>query len=91
MRLQYSNQRQIVTGLIVNNKLRVNKKLINELELAIYYIDRFGINNHKNFIKSTKFHYKEHLYGIAYYINQVNNELGRYYLTKLNDLRWDDV
>lgn len=87
-RLQYAYQRQEVTGLIVNNGVSVPKKYINELENAIYYCKKYGVNEHMLFIQCEKGFYKEHLYGLAYFIKMVDKEKGQKYLSELNQIQW---
>lgn len=88
-RLQYSFQRQEVTGLIVNEKLSVSSDVENEIKKAIYYIGKYGVTDHMRHIHCDKLFYKEHLYGIAYFINMVDREKGQSYLEELDTLNWD--
>ena len=88
VRLQYKNQRQEVTGLIVNEKITVSQKLIKERDNAIYYCSKYGVASHMQKIGCDKSFYKEHLYGIAYFINMVNKKKGEYYLSKLDEISW---
>ena len=88
-RFQYKNHRQEVTGIIVNDKLGVSSKIEDELRNAIYYIDKFGLSSHMEYIKCNKLFYKDHLYGIAYFIKMVEKEKGQKYLERLDDLNWD--
>lgn len=89
-RLQYKNQRQEVTGLIVNKKVSVPSSLEKELKNAIYFIMKYGIDGHMNHIGCKKLFYKEHLYGIAYFIKMVEEEKGENYLRKLDDIDWEE-
>lgn len=87
-RLQYWFQRQEVTGLIVNDKVSVSKKHIEELENAIYYCKKYGVVNHMKHINCEKGFYKEHLYGLAYFVKMVDAEKGLDYLAELNTIEW---
>lgn len=87
-RLQYSHQRQEVTGLVVNSKISVSKNLIVELENAIYYCKKYGVVNHMIHSRIEKGFYKEHLYGIAYFINMIDKEKGQKYLSELDEIDW---
>ena len=82
-RLQYAHQRQEVTGLIVNKGVAVPSKYIQEIENALYYCQKYGVENHMAHIGCEKGFYKEHLYGLAYFIKMVNAEKGQKYLLKL--------
>lgn len=88
LRLMNSSQRQVVTGLIVNKKLSVNKKLIIEMQNAIYYCTKYSISEHLKKINCDKLFYKDHVYGIAYYIKMVDNDLGCKYLADLDSIDW---
>ena len=87
-RLQHSYQRQEVTGLIVNNGVIVPKKYINELENAIYYCKKYGVTSHMQKINCEKGFYKEHLYGIAYFIKMVDKSKGEKFILELNEIEW---
>ena len=87
-RLQHSFQRQEVTGLVVNKKVSVPEKLISELENAIYYCSKYGVVNHMTRMKINKGFYKEHLYGIAYFIKMVDKQKGEKYLSQLDEIDW---
>lgn len=87
-RLQYSNQRQEVTGLIVNKKVSITKALRKELESAIYYCKRYGVVSHMQRIDCNKSFYKEHLYGIAYFVKMINETKGNNYLKQLDEIEW---
>lgn len=87
-RLQYNYQRQEVTGLIVNDKIAVPKRMIRELDNAIYYSKKYGIIDHMKHINCDKGFYKEHLYGLAYFLKMVDEEKGIKYLSLLGDIDW---
>lgn len=87
-RLRYNNQQQTVTGLIVNKTLSVPKKLKTELCKAIYYCQKFGVDTHMKNINCNRLFYKEHLYGIAYFVKMINEDLGKKYLAELDKIEW---
>ena len=87
-RLQYSFQRQEVTGLVVNTKVSVSEKLISEIENAIYYCSKYGVVNHMVRLKIDKGFYREHLYGIAYFVKMVDKGKGEKYLSQLDTIDW---
>lgn len=87
-RLQYSNQRQEVTGLIVNNKIAVSTTIEDEIRNAIYFIKKYGVDDHMKHIGCNKSFYMEHLYGIAYFINMVDRDKGKKYLAQLDEIIW---
>lgn len=87
-RVQNSGQQQVVTGLTVNTTVSISKKIKKELINAIYYINKYGICDHMKHINCKKNHYKEHLFGLAYFVKMVEPELGVKYLKSLNSLEW---
>lgn len=87
-RLQYKYKRQEVTGLIVNDKISTPRKLEREIQNAIYFINKYGVFDHMKHIKCEKLFYRDHLYGIAYYIHMVDPIKGDKYLRLLDNLEW---
>ncbi len=88
VRLQYQHRRQEVTGLIVNEKISVSHEITNEIEKAIYFCKKFGVDSHMKRIQCNKSFYKEHLYGLAYFVNMVDTEKGQKYLSELDEILW---
>lgn len=87
-RLQYYYQRQEVTGLVVNNGVTVPERYIKELENAIYYCKKYGVVDHMKHIDCEKGFYKEHLYGLAYFVKMVDAKKGTNYLKQLDEIKW---
>ena len=87
-RLQYKNQRQEVTGLIVNDKISVSSTIENEIRNAIYFIKKYGLDDHMKHIGCNKSFYMEHLYGIAYFVHMVDADKGNNYLKQLDEIEW---
>lgn len=87
-RLQYKNCRQEVTGLVVNQKVSVLPEIEKEIKNAIYFIGKYGLDDHMKHIQCHKSFYMEHLYGIAYFINMVDRDKGQKYLNQLNEIVW---
>lgn len=89
-RVLYQYHSQKVTGITVNKKLSAPKKTERYLRQNIYYIKKFGLKDHlirtKNYNKSN---YKQHLYGIAYFIKMIDKEKGKLYLKELSEIEWE--
>lgn len=83
----YNGKKLEVTGIVVNNKLSVPKKKIREIENAIRYIDKYGLEDHVRHINVEKNNYVGHLFGLANYIKMIDKEKGIVYLEKLNKLK----
>lgn len=66
------NQRQIISGVVVNDKIQVPRKKRDELRQAMYFIETFGLESHLARINCTKSNYLLHLLGIANYIVFIN-------------------
>ena len=66
------SQQQIISGILVNKKIQVPRKKRDELRKAMYYIEKYGLENHLDRIESTKANYISHLLGIANYIVFIN-------------------
>lgn len=82
-RLMGKNQRQIVTGIVVNEVLQVSKEVRNKIRNEMYYINKFGLENHLQQINNKKSNYLFHLLGrvnFALYINPSDSELKQYRL-----------
>ena len=83
------NKKKVVTGIVVNEKLSVDRRIKNNLRQHIYYCKKFGVENHLEHIKCTRSFYKEYLYGIAYFIKSVEEEEGKKFLQDLDDILWE--
>ena len=87
-RIQSKYYRQEVTGIIVNNTMRVDKRYKKYLRQQIYYCNKYGVDNHLCKIGCHFSGYKDHLYGIAYFIKMVEKEEGIKWLEKLDQINW---
>lgn len=66
------DKRQTVTGIVVNNKPQVTFKKRNALRQAMYYIKKFGFDEHRVYKEIKKANYLEHLMGKINFILQIN-------------------
>lgn len=89
VRVLSRHHQQTVTGLIVNSKLSVPNEIKKYLRQQIYYSQKYGVNNNLKYQNLKKSNYKGHLFGLAYYINMIEEELGKYYLDELRKIHWD--
>ncbi|MGQ8874553.1 retron St85 family RNA-directed DNA polymerase [Paenibacillus sp. TSA_86.1] len=88
-RVQYSNKRQEVTGLVVNENITVPMETKKYLRQQIYYCKKYGVNSHMRRIDLQKSNFKEHLYGMAFFVKMVEPERGEQFLNQLNEIAWD--
>ncbi|MGG7145705.1 retron St85 family RNA-directed DNA polymerase [Clostridium butyricum] len=68
----YRDQRQIVTGIVTNEKLQAPKEIRRNLRRDMYYIQKYGLNSHLEKVGNTKNNYLYHLLGIVNFILFVN-------------------
>ncbi|QBP40158.1 retron St85 family RNA-directed DNA polymerase [Paenisporosarcina antarctica] len=88
-RMQYKNHPQFVTGLLVNNKVRVRRVFKKEVEQQIYYCEKYGIFNHlKELGLEDRSFFKEYIYGKVNFIKSVEPEVAERFLERLNRLKW---
>lgn len=66
------NNRQMVTGIVVNEKMQVPRRLRRILRLQAYYIQKYGVNNHKEHVNEKHSNYLYHLIGLASFAVFVN-------------------
>lgn len=88
-RLMTPDKRQTVTGIVVNNKPQVAFKKRNALRQAMYYIKKFGIDEHRVYKEIKQANYLEHLLGKINFILQINPKDTEFmeYKTLLFDLK----
>ena len=91
-RLMTSNQPQIISGLIVNDKVQVPKSERNKIRNTMYYIKKFGLKDHLEHISETRSNYLDHLMGKINYILSMNPKDEEFveYQKYLHDLRMSD-
>ncbi|MGG4345858.1 retron St85 family RNA-directed DNA polymerase [Paenibacillus lautus] len=72
-RVRKQNQQQEVTGIVVNEKLQASKKYRRELRQSMYYIKRYGFDNHVSRMDiENKLQYLYHLLGKTNFILNIN-------------------
>lgn len=79
--IMYNNQRQIVTGCIVNQRTHIPTEQLKKIRQEMYFIKKFGLENHLNKINCEKRNYIKHLYGRINYallVQPGNQELKEY-------------
>ena len=71
-KLMTPNNRQTVTGIVVNEKPQVVFHKRNELRQAMYYIKKFGFDEHREYKEINQANYLEHLLGKIDFVLQIN-------------------
>ena len=80
-RTRYRNQRQEVTGVVVNEKMQINRRLRHKIRSDVYYIRKFGLDSHMEHVGIKRQNYLYYLMGItsyALFINPMDEELKEY-------------
>lgn len=67
-RVQKKHQRQSVTGITVNQRMKAPREMRRNLRQSIYYIEKYGLLSHLSKIENNKANHIRHLLGIANYI-----------------------
>lgn len=71
-KIMRQNQQQIISGLIVNQKVQVPKSNRNKIRNEMFYIMKFGIKSHMEKTNQIKTNYVKHLIGKVNYILSIN-------------------
>lgn len=71
-RVRKQNQRQEVTGIVVNDKMQISRNIRRRIRSDAYYIKKFGYVSHVNYIKQQRKNYLYHLIGITTYALFIN-------------------
>lgn len=71
-KLMKPNERQIITGVVVNNKTQVVFQQRNNIRQDLYYIKKYGLESHMERKKIKKKNYIQHLLGKVNFILQIN-------------------
>lgn len=80
-RVRCQGQQQEVTGIIVNQKMQISKRTRKNIRQAMYYIKKYGLESHLNYIDENHQNYLLHLLGIinfALFVNPNDKELREY-------------
>lgn len=78
VRMMKKNSRQIVTGVIVNQKLQIPKTKRKVIRQEVYYIKKFGLESHLQKTQNLRKNYLYHLIGkinFALHINPHDKEM----------------
>lgn len=67
-RTRQQHQQQEVTGVVVNSHMKAPRKMRRQLRQAVYYLEKYGLANHLQFIGEDRASYIPHLLGIANFI-----------------------
>lgn len=76
-----------ITGLyIIDNQIKVPGKYIRKIRQELYYVKKFGVNEHKEYTKIKNRFYLEHLLGKILFVNNIHSEIGKDLLNQFNEI-----
>lgn len=81
LKVMRSGDRQITTGIVVNEKQQLSREYRMRIRQEVHYIQQFGLNDHLAHIGETRSHYVEHLIGkieYALFINPKDEQMKSY-------------
>lgn len=93
-KVRKNTQSQQVTGIVVNEKMQVSKKVRKMLRQNAYYVSKYGIDDHMNHIQEQRDYYLYHLIGTAsyaHYINPSDEKIKGYLQVFIDELKRRDM
>ena len=83
-----AHQRQIVTGLIINDGVKVQKLFKREVRKHLYFAKKFGVNGHLTHIGCHKKAYRDWLLGCILFVRSVEFDVGESMLVDFDSIDW---
>ncbi len=71
-KLMLRSNSQIVTGIVVNEKAQVSRKIRQKLRQELHYIEKFGVDGHLSYNGVEDQNYLKHLYGKVGFVTYIN-------------------
>ena len=88
MRFVSHKRRQVVTGVVVNEKLNWPRLTRRWLRQEIYYLRKYGVDDHLRRRAVNPARYKEFIYGHVCALNSVRPDEAGQYLVQLDEVEW---
>jgi RNA-directed DNA polymerase len=88
LRYLLPENRQSVTGIVVNEKLNWPRSRRRWLRQEVYYLLRFGVDDHLRARGISRARYKEFIYGHVYALNAIDGKDARELLAQLDQVDW---
>ena len=82
-------QRQIVTGLLINERVRIPKKYKKEIYRHLFFCKKYGAASHFNRISPDKGYRREWLLGKILFVNSVEPEEAKRMFEKVKQINWE--
>ncbi|QVK18275.1 RNA-directed DNA polymerase [Mycoplasmatota bacterium] len=87
IRFYGKNSTKIINGLVINNGyVTIQKRYIDKIKQELYYIRKFGLESHLNYVGFKNKHYAEHLKGKILYVYSIDKEKGKQLFSLYNEL-----
>lgn len=87
-RILRAHQRQLVTGLVVNDQADWPRSRRRWLRQEVHMLERFGVDAHLARRGPSRSGYKEFIYGHVYALHQTRPAEARAYLARLDSVAW---
>ena len=88
MRFVSGKRRQLVTGVVVNEKLNWPRATRKWIRQEIYFLSKHGVDDHLRRRGVTPARYKEFIYGHVYALNSVRPDEAAQHLAQLDAVDW---
>lgn len=85
---QERQHRQVVTGLTVNDGIKVSKKFKREIAKHLYFAKKYGVSSHLERTECNKKAYRDWLLGNILFVKSIEPETGEAMLNKFNCIEW---
>jgi len=82
-------QRQLVTGLLIDNKTRIPKKFKKDIYRHLHFCKKFGAYTHFHRINPGKGYKKEWLLGKIYFVKSIEPEESKKMFEIANQINWE--
>jgi len=82
-------QKQLVTGLLIDRKVRITKKFKKEIYRHLYFCKKYGAYSHFQRISPDKGYKKEWLLGKIYYVHSIEPDEAKKMLEIVKQINWE--
>lgn len=82
-------QRQLVTGLLIDNNVRIPKKYKKDIFRHLFFCEKYGAIAHFNRVSPGKSYYREWLIGKILYVNSIEPEVAKKMFEKAKKINWE--
>lgn len=87
------NKRQLVTGIVVNNGIRILRSKKRAIQSQLHFCLKYGVRNHLEYLEKKGFkrksNYKQWLLGHICFIHSIEKDTGIKMFKQFNSINWD--